>query len=99
MGDKTMAMDIECVTARWQLLYEPNPPCSVGIGFIEIMNGHFIHAGPLLERDRSFYLYEPNPVHPCYHILMPISHPFEYITVICMYIHAHNPPSIFLAFS
>ena len=31
-------------------------PCPVAIGFIGITNGHFIHAGPLLERDRSFYL-------------------------------------------
>ena len=28
-------------------------PCTFGI-----MNGYFIHAGPLLERGWSFYLYE-----------------------------------------
>ena len=33
----------------------PMSPCPVAIGFTDITNGHFIHAGPLLERDHSFY--------------------------------------------
>jgi hypothetical protein len=34
----------------------PNVPLSGGHRVIDVTNGNFIHAGPLLKRDRSFYL-------------------------------------------
>ena len=36
--------------------YCPNVHVSNGHQVIDITNGHFIHAGPLLKRDWSFYL-------------------------------------------
>jgi hypothetical protein len=43
---------------------------SGGHWVIGITNGHFIHAGPLLKRDQSFYLYVPSSSHPPPHLVL-----------------------------